>query len=182
MERCTTFLKHLTASHFSATYTATDLNLDTLCTYTHSVSNGHLDSSTITYATFNLTSDRISYDMRVNFWFLNFVDIDLNVLLSYLLKLFFKFIYFGATLSDNKSWACSIDSYSNKLKCPLNNDLRDRGLSKTIVKIFTNFKIFCDFLRIISTTPVRVPTTCDTDTVADRISFLSHIICSLLVV
>ena len=94
MERCTTFLEHFATSHFSTAYTAADLDLDTFCTYSHSVGYCHLDGSTVAYTTLDLTSDGVGYDAGINLRTLNFINVDLNVLLGNLLKLFLEFVNF----------------------------------------------------------------------------------------
>ena len=122
MERSTSFLVHLVASHLGAADTTADLNLDTLCTNAHSVGDSHLDGATVAYTALNLTGDGISYDMSVNLRLLDLEDIDLNVFLGYLLELYLEFVNLGATLSDDEARTCGIDWYSDELESPLNDD------------------------------------------------------------
>ena len=61
--------------------------------------------------------------MSVNLRLLNLVDVDLNILLGYLLELLLEEVYCLATLTDDNTWSCSVDSYSDELKSSLDNDL-----------------------------------------------------------
>ena len=182
MERSTSFLEHFIASHFCSTDTSADEDLDALSTQTHGVGYSHLDSSSIGNTTFNLTGNAVSDDVCIHLRTLNLEDIDLNVFLGHLLKLFLKFVNLSTALSDDEARTSSIDSYSDELEGSLDDDAAEACLCKTVAEIFANLVVLSDLLCVVTTAPVRVPTTGDTDSVADRICFLSHIIYSLLVV
>ena len=175
MQRSTTFLEHFAAGHFSTTDTAGDLNLDALCTNAHGVGDGHLDGAAIADAAFDLAGDGVRNDVGVNLGALDLENVDLDVLVGDLLKLFLEFVDLLAALSDDEARTSSIDGDGDELQRTLDDDLAEAGLCKTVAEILANLIVLCDFLCVVTTTSVRVPTTGDTDSVADRISFLSHI-------
>ena len=112
--------------------------------------------------------------MGVKLRTLHFINIDLNVFLGNLLQLFLQFVDLSAAFSDDDTGTGRLDGDSDELQGPFDNYLAEAGLGKTAGEILADFIILGDLLSIVSTTPVGVPTTGDTDSVANRISFLSH--------
>ena len=112
--------------------------------------------------------------MSVYLRLLDLEDVDLYIFLGHFLQLFLELVHLGAAFSDDNTRTGCMDSHSDEFESPLDDNLGKAGFRKTVDEIFTDFIILCDLLRIVTTTPVRVPTTGDTDSVADRICLLSH--------
>ena len=174
MERGTSFLEHLAAGHFGAADAAADLDLDALGTHAHGGGDGHLDGAAIADAAFDLTGDAVSDDVGVNLGALDLEDVDLDILLGDLLELLLEHVDLLAALADDDTRTGRVDRNGNELQGALDDDACEAGLRKTVLEVFADAIVFFDLLRVVSTTPVGVPTTGDTDSVADRISFLSH--------
>ena len=182
VERSTSFLEHFVACHFCSADASADEHLDALCTYAHSVGHCHLDGPPVGYTAFDLAGDAVCHDVGVYLRTLNFEDVDLYVLAGYLLELFLKLLDLSSLLADDEARSCCINCHGDELESPLDHNPAEAGLCKTVAEILADLIILRDLLCIVTTTPVRVPTTGDTDSVADRICFLSHIIYSPLVV
>ena len=118
--------------------------------------------------------------MRVNLRPLDLEDVDLNVLLGDFLKLFLEFVNLGPALTDDESRPCGVNGHGDELEGSFDDNLGEAGLGKTVGQILADLIILSDLLSIVTTTPVRVPTTGDTDSVRNRICLLSHITCSPL--
>ena len=174
MKRRTAFLEHLAASHFGATDAAADLDLDALGTYAHRSGDSHLDGAAIGHAAFDLTGDGVCHDIGIGLRTLYLVDVDLDILLGHLLQLFFELIDLLTALADDNTRTGCLNGHGDELQGALDHNLGKAGLGQTIGQILTDFEILGDLLGIITTDPVRVPTTGDTDSIADWISFLSH--------
>ncbi|EJX08303.1 folylpolyglutamate synthase [gut metagenome] len=178
MQRSTSFLEHLLTSHFCTIQTAADLNLDTFSAHTHCICDSHLDSTTISNLTLNLASDTLTNDISIEVGLLHFEDIDLNILIRDFLQFFLKLIYFLATLTDDKTRTRSADSDRDELRSTFDYDTGNTGLCQTCIEILTDLAIFEDVIaKVLTTIPIRIPTTNNTQTVTDRIYFLSHILC-----
>ncbi len=113
--------------------------------------------------------------MSVNLRSLDLEDVDLDILSCHLLEFLLKLVYLSATFSDDESWPCGVNCHSDELKGSFDDNLGEASLGKTLSQILTDFVVLSDLLSIVTTTPVRVPTTGDTDSVRNRICFLSHI-------
>ena len=174
VQRSTAFLEHLAASHFGATDAAADLDLDAFGTNPHSGSDGHLDSPAVGNTTLDLTGDAVSDDVGVNLRPLDLEDVDLDILLCDLLELFLELVNLLSTLTDDETGPCGVDSHGDELKSPLNDDLGDAGLRETVGQVLADLIILGDLLGVVAATPVGVPSTGDTDSVGNRVSFLSH--------
>ena len=118
----TSFLIHFRTSHFSAVQTTRNQHFNTFSTCFHSVGNSHLDSAAICDFTFNLTSDVISNDNSVKFWFLNFEDINLNILIGDLLQLFFQLVNFLTTFTNDNTRTSCANGNSNQFQSTFDND------------------------------------------------------------
>ena len=174
MQRGTTLFEHLAASHLSTTDAATDLNLYAFGTYPHRGSDSHLDGPTVGDAALNLAGDAVSHDVGVDLRPLDLEDVDLNILLGDLLELFLELVDLLAALSDDETRPCGVDRDGDELKGPLNDDLGDAGLRKAVGQVLADLIILGDLLGVVAATPVGVPSTGDTDSVGNRVSFLSH--------
>ena len=60
--------------------------------------------------------------MSVKLRLLNLENVNLNLFLGDLLELLLEFVNLGATLSDNETWTCGVDCYSDELKGSLDDD------------------------------------------------------------
>ena len=67
-----------------------------------------------------------------------------------------------------------MDGHGDEFESPFDDNLGEAGLGKAVGQILADFEILSDLLGVVTTTPVRVPTTGDTDSVRNRICFLSH--------
>ena len=166
MERSTTFLEHFAASHFSSADTACDEHLDTFGTNPHGGGDGHLDSPSVTYTALDLTGDGLGDDVGIHLRLLDLVDVDLNILVRYLLELFLEFVDFLSTPSDDDTGTGCLDSDGDELEGPLDDDPREFSLCKTAGEILADLVILGYLLRIAATDPVGVPATGDADSVA----------------
>ena len=182
VQRGTTLFEHLAAGHFGAAHATCDLDLDALSTNAHGVGDGHLDSAAVADTAFDLTGDGVRHDVGVNLGALYLVDVDLNIFAGDFLELFLEFVNFLSALADDETGTCGIDGDGDELQCTLDDNLAEAGLRKAVAEILADLVVFSYLLCIVATTPVGVPTTGDTDSVADRVCFLSHITYSPLVV
>jgi hypothetical protein len=171
VQRGTAFLEHLAASHLGATDAAADLDLDAFGTDPHSGGDSHFDSPAVRDASLDLTSDAVSHDMGVNLRPLDLEDVDLDIFLGDFLELFLELVNLLSTLTDDESGPCGVDSHGYELEGPLNDDLGDAGLRETVGQVLADLIILGDLLGVVAATPVGVPSTGDTDSVGNRISF-----------
>ena len=174
MERSTAILEHLAACHFGSADAALDLDLDALGSNPHGSSDCHLDGPSVGHTAFDLTGDGVSYDSCIRLRTTNLEDVDLDVLLRYLLELFLELLDFLSALSDDDTGPCSLDGHGNELEGPLDDDPGKACLGETLLEIFADLVVFSYLLRIVTTDPVGVPTTGDADSVANWICLLSH--------
>ena len=103
MKRCTTFLEHLAARHFSTVKTAADLNLDAFGTAAHCSCDCHLHCTTVGDFAFDLASDVGCYDLSIEFGTLYLEDVDLNILVGDLHELFLQLVDILSALTDDES-------------------------------------------------------------------------------
>ncbi len=173
VERRTSFLEHLAASHFGAADAAGDLDLDALGAHAHRRSDGHLDGTTIRHTAFELAGDVVGHDVGVNLGTLHLEDVDLDVLVADLLELFLQFVDLLAAFADDDTRTGGVDGDGDEFERTLDDDLRQGSFRQTGVQILADLGVLEDAGRIV-TVPVGIPTTDDTQTVADRIGLLSH--------
>jgi len=60
--------------------------------------------------------------LRINFWVLNFKNIELNLLAGELFKLLTKNVSFLSATTDNNSWASSMKVDTYTITCALDFD------------------------------------------------------------
>ena len=92
MKRSTSLFVHFLTSHFSSVQTTSDLHFDTFSTCTHSICYSHLDSTTVSNLTLNLSCYVISNDRCVKLRFLNLENINLHLFVVELLQLFLQLV------------------------------------------------------------------------------------------
>ena len=173
MERGTAFLEHLAACHFSTADAAADLDLDALGAHAHGGGDGHLDGAAVAHAAFDLTGDAVSDDGGIDLGALHLEDVDLDILLGDLLQLFLQLVDLLAALADDDTRTGSVDGDGDELQGALDDDAGEAGLREAASQVLADLIILGDLLGVIAADPVGVPTTGDTDTVADRIGFIN---------
>ena len=180
MERSTTLFEHLFAAHFGAVETAADLNLDAFGLAALSIGEGCLDGTTVSYSTFELTCDAVGNDCSIEVGALNFEDVDLDLLFEDFAELFFDLVNFLAVFADDETRLSSEDGDGYHLHSALDYYAREASFAETGVEVLTDFLVFNDLgTVVVATVPNRVPTTSDTESVANWINFLSHLLISL---
>ena len=104
------------------------------------------------------------------------MDIDLNILVGELLELLLKSVNLLSAGADYHAGARSANSHSDHLQSTLDNDARNACFGVTGAKVLTYFRVLEQCVTVLfATVPVGVPTADNTETVADRINFLSHL-------
>ena len=155
MQGSTSFLVHLAACDFCAVQTTADLHLDTLCTGTHRVLNSHLDGTAVSNLTLHLASDVISHDSSVELGFLDFKDIDLNILLIELLQLFLQFVDILSTFTNDNTRTGSADCNGDEFQRALDDNLRNAGLCQALVQILTDLHVLNEVVtEVLATVPI----------------------------
>ena len=122
MQRGTTFLEHLLASHFSAVETTSDLDLYAFSASAHCVLDSHLDSAAVSNLALYLTSDVVTNDVGVKLRLLYLEDLDLNILLVELLELFLELVNILTTHPNDDTRTSCADCDSDEFQCALDND------------------------------------------------------------
>ena len=68
----------------------------------------------------------------------------------------------------------SVDGDGDELQGALDDDAGEAGLREAASQVLADLIILGDLLGVVAATPVGVPSTGDTDSVGNRVSFLSH--------
>ena len=155
MQRSASFLIHLTSCNFCTVQTPRNLDFNTFCTSTHCVLNSHLDGAAVCNLTFHLASDVITNNVSIQFWFLYFKDIYLNVLVIEFFEFLFQFVYVLTTFTNDDTRTGCTNSDGNEFECPLNDNPRNTCLGKSFVQVLADFLVFNQIIaEVFATEPI----------------------------
>jgi hypothetical protein len=102
---------------------------------THCALNGTLHSATERNSLFKLASDILSNQLRVHFWTLDLMDVDIDVFASQELKFAFETFHFFTLLTNHDSGTGSVDVDIYFLNSAFDANLRDRSMLEALGKI-----------------------------------------------
>ena len=141
----------------------------------HCIADGHLDGATISDFTLHLASDALCNDCSIEVGLLHFEDINLNVLVGDFLEFFLELVNFLTTLTDDNTGARGADCDGDELRGTFDDDACHAGLGQTSVEVFADFAILKEVVtEVVASVPVGIPAAYDTQTITNRIYFLSH--------
>ena len=104
------------------------------------------------------------------------MNIDLNFLVGQFLESLLENLYILTTLTDDHTGTVGADGYGDHLERTFDDDARNACFSKLGAEEFTDFRVLEKGLAVLlAAIPVGIPSTDDTETVSDRIYFLSHL-------
>src|SRR5690606_27081231 len=112
-----------------------------LGTETHGRSHGHLHCSAERDTSLKLAGNALSNETCIQLRTLNLENVDLHLLVSDLLQLLFQLINLLSAFTNDDSRTGGVHCNSHKLKCALDDDLRDACLGKTCTQILTDLVI-----------------------------------------
>src|SRR5450830_455978 len=118
MQRHTAFAIPFFTSDFNTVQTTTGHNLNALSTQTHCILHRTAEHNTL----FELLSDRISDQLRIDFWLANFFDVDVNWHAHHFRQFSFQYFNIFAFFTDYNAWTGAVNSNTCVFRWTLNSD------------------------------------------------------------
>ena len=173
-----TFLHPFRSGDLSAAKSTRTLDLDALCTTSHSSGNTVLHSSSESTSVLKLLCNVLSDVLSIDFRLLDLLDLDLNLLLCKLLHALGNLLNVSTLCTDDDAWASCGDYQCDALW--LTNDLNVGDLSilylwagkESLAELEVLMKSLNVFLWI--NIPLGLPGLVNTKSESDWINFLAH--------
>ncbi len=167
----------LSACNVSTTKTAGAAETNAISTHVHGGLHGSLHGAAEGNTALKLNGNGLCDELGVEFWLLDFEDVDLDLLASaHFRDLLAHDINFLTFTANDKTRAGGVESHADLVPSALNHDLGDGGLHELFLEISTDGKVAVQrvcvfFFRCV---PLGAPVFGDCKAEADRIYFLSH--------
>jgi hypothetical protein len=176
LKRNATFLVLLGAGHLSTTQTSGTHDFATFSTHTHGRGKGGFHGTAERDTCLKLLCYLLTHQTRIQFWALDFEDVDLNILLGNLFDFFLEAIHFLTTTANHNTWTAGVDGNGDALQGALDDNLGNTTTCDTCFEVFADTLVFDKLVSVIvAAVPVGIPTFGNPETESDRMCFLSHL-------
>src|ERR1700722_1965437 len=163
------------ARDFGPVQPARDANLDTLAAKAQRRIDGFSHRSAKCYALFELQRNGFGHQLRIELWFVNFLNIDENFALGLLGEVALELLDFGALAPDNDTRPRGADGDPQLIAGPVHFNRADAGGFQPLAQRALQLQVFPQKLGVVRLgEPARSPGLCDAQTKAVRMYFLSH--------
>ena len=136
VQRSTALLDLFRTGDLGATQTTGNLDLDPFRTHPERRGDRHLDSPLVVDTVFDLTSDRIPNDIRIQLGTADLQDVDLHIVLTrQLLQLFLDPVDLATPFTDDDTGLGSMDRHDQLVQRTLDNDLGDPSFIDTGIQV-----------------------------------------------
>jgi hypothetical protein len=89
----------------------------------------------------------LTHQTRIQFWALDFEDVDLNILLGNLFDFFLEAIHFLTTTANHNTWTAGVDGNGDALQGALDDNLGNTTTCDTCFEVFA--RIFSSSIKLI---------------------------------